>query len=286
MKIKTHDDLEFPIGYDPSGFYKTPEVFIQIPKYIEMVLNINTDQYLISNWGRLYNKATGRYLPQLLIKPSNKNYVVLAVKGIHGEESFISMHTLMAAVYHPPVPVINLSSEYVVDHIDAVKWHNEPYNLRWATQKENARYANENNLVGRPFGQDNSQSVLSDEEYHEICRLTQEGYMPNEINKIMNIGRDITNIAQKIRSGTSETLISSQYDFSNIKSHNYRKFSDEDVRMICSLICSNLSDDEILLKLGYDIMNESREFRYLLRKRIRNIRNKTSFQEISKDYPF
>lgn len=80
MKTKTHDDLEFPIGYDPSGFYQTPEVFIQIPKYIEMVLNINTDQYLISNWGRLYNKATGRYLPQLLTKPNNKNYVVLAVK--------------------------------------------------------------------------------------------------------------------------------------------------------------------------------------------------------------
>ena len=104
--------------------------------------------------------------------------------------------------------------------------------------------------------------------------------------KIMNIGRDITNIAQKIRSGTSETLISSQYDFSNIKSHNYSKFSDDDVRMICSLICSNLSDDEILLKLGYDIMNESREFRYLLRKRIRSIRNRISFQEISKDYQF
>lgn len=192
----------------------------------------------------------------------------------------------MAATYHPPVPVINLSTENIVDHIDAVKWHNEPYNLRWVTQKENVRYANENNLVGRPFGQDNSQSILTDDDYHEICRLTQEGYMPNEINKIMNIGRDITNIAQKIRSGTSETLISSQYDFSNIKFNNYSKFSDDNVRTICSLICSNLSDDEILLKLGYDITNESREFRYLLRKRIRNIRNRISFQEISKDYPF
>lgn len=254
-----------------------------------MAFNMDTEKYLISNWGRLYNKDTGRYLPQLLIKPTNKNYIVLGVKGLNGENSFISMHTLMAAVYHPPIPAVNLSSEYVVDHIDAIKWHNEPYNLRWATQKENARYANENNLVGRPFGEDNSQSVLTDADYHEICRLTQEGYMPNEINKIMNLGRDITNIAQKIRSGKSETLISGQYDFSNIKSNNYSRFSEDDVRTICELICSGLSDDEILLKLGYDVNNEtlfSIVTRGRLRKRVRDIRRKIRFKEISKDYSF
>lgn len=50
MKVKTHDDFEFPIGYDPSNFYSEEEIFIPIPKYVELILNINTDAYLISNW--------------------------------------------------------------------------------------------------------------------------------------------------------------------------------------------------------------------------------------------
>ena len=285
MKIRTHDELEFPIGYDPSGFYNTKEVFIQVPKHVELIMNIDSERYLISNWGRLYNKLTGTYIPRSHIKPTNRNYIVLAVKGRNGEDSYISMHTLMAAVYHTPIPSISFGSRYVVDHIDAVKWHNEPYNLRWATEQENARYANENNLIGRPFGEHNSQSALTDEEYHEICRLTQEGYMPNEINKIMNIGKDITNIAQKIRKGISETLISSQYDFSNIKFKNYSRFSEDDVRTICNLICSGLSNDEIIHKLGYDTNTDPNRM-HLLKTRIKNIRNRVSFPEITKNYSF
>lgn len=196
------------------------------------------------------------------------------------------MHTLMAAVYKCPIPAMNYGPKHIVDHIDAVKWHNEPYNLRWATQQENAMYANENNLIGRPFGQDNHQSALSDDDYHEICRLTQEGYMPNEINKMMNIGKDITNIAQKIRKGISETPISSQYDFSDIKTHNYSKFDDNDIREICELISAGLTDDEILSKLGYDVSSGNNSTRYCLRKRIRNVRNRISFTNISKDYSF
>ena len=85
MKIRTHDELEFPIGYDPSGFYNTKEVFIQVPKHVELIMNIDSERYLISNWGRLYNKLTGTYIPRSHIKPTNRNYIVLAVKGRNGE---------------------------------------------------------------------------------------------------------------------------------------------------------------------------------------------------------
>lgn len=240
---------------------------------------------MISNWGRLYDRKLNVYIPRELIKSTNFEYVKVCTKSIDNKDIFIKMHTLIGYVYIG-VPAFYNTKTFVINHIDGVKWHNEPYNLEWVSQSENINHADKNNLIARPYGEDNSQAVLTDEIYKEICRLTQEGYYPNQINKILNCGIDITNIAQKIRKGTSELLISKDYDFSNIPMHNYDKYADNDVKFICSKLEKGLDEDSILLLLGIDVNTLTRESRYLHRKRIRDIKNRKSFINISMNYNF
>ena len=183
---------------------------------------------------------------------------------------------------------LDLKQIYVVNHKDGVKWHNEPYNLEWVTLSENTKHADREGLIERPYGEDNGHAALSDEQYIQICELTQQGYLPNQINKIMNLGIDITNIAQKIRSGKSETLISQKYDFSNIKRNDYRKFSEEQVRYICTCLQDHpeMKPIEILSSTGYDINNMDALDIKKLRDTISTIKRRVSYIEIGNEYIF
>lgn len=242
---------------------------------------------MVSTWGRVYNTKTNQYVPRELYR--NKNmYINIALKDINNIEFHIPVHRLLAELFIFPKPVSQNGTIIVVNHKDGVKWHNELYNLEWATQSENAIHAVENNLIARPFGEYNGNATLSDKQYHEICRLTEEGYLPYQINNILNYGFDITNICQKIRSGKSETIISEQYDFSNIKRNDYRKFTEDEVRYICLCLQDypNLSYKDILIGLEYDVDNMDYKEYKKLRDTISTIKRRVSYISIGNEYNF
>lgn len=176
----------------------------------------------------------------------------------------------------------------IINHKDGVKWHNEPYNLEWTTDAGNAQHANANNLINRPFGEHNGWSRLTDEQYHQICKLTQEGYLPNQINNIMGLDIDITNIAKKIRTGKSESPIAAQYDFSNIPRNDYKKFTEQQVRFICECFQDRpeLDYTSILELMGIDIWSMDNAQRKKLRDTLSTIKRRVSYIEIAKDYKF
>lgn len=285
MKSITKDEKGYLLNTDFSNFYLSKEYYIDIPEYISFLFDFDTERYLVSNWGHVYDKYNNHYLPQNLI-PDNNRYIILMLKKKDNTSISVKAHSLICSAFNGILALQPIDQILVVNHIDGVKWHNEPYNLEWLTWSENVRHADRTGLINRPNGENNGYSMLTDDQYREICRLTQEGYYPNQINKIMNIGYDITNIAQKIRSKKSGSMISQNYDFSNIPRHNYSKFNDNDVIKICELIKNNFSDRDILKAFNIDIDLLNRYDRYLWLLKIRNIRNGKSFVNITSKYLF
>lgn len=217
--------------------------------------------------------------------PKTNHYIQVCLIDVYNKQLFVQMHILVAKSFIPIKPIVN--GTLVVNHKDGVRWHNEVQNLEWCSQSYNIQDADKKNLIARPFGEDNSQSSLTDEQYLEICKLTEQGYFPNQINNMLDYGKDITEICQKIRRGVSETLISKDFDFSNIPRNDYRKFSEEQVRYICECLQNAiLSYTEILNNLGY----YENELGYKAFKKLRDtiscIKRKVSYIEISKDYLF
>lgn len=283
MKRKLKDENGFPLNYNPDSFYQQPEMYFPLPNRL---YNTDPNLYMVTTWGRVYNTKTQKFVPRQLMLDTNR-YVGIMLKTVDNQDVSIIMHQLIARMFVFPKPVVP-GQMIVPNHIDGIKWHNEPYNLEWTTLSENTIHADQNDLIERPYGEDNGHAALTDDQYREICRLTQEGYFPYQINKIMNLGIDITNIAQKIRTGDSETLISQEYDFSNIPRNDYRKFSEEDVHFICRCLQDypDLSYNDILLGLDYDIENLDRKYVKKLRDTISTIKRRVSYIQISKDYNF
>ena len=104
----------------------------------------------------------------------------------------------------------------------------------------------------------------------------------------MNVGIDITNIAQKIRAGKSETIISEKYDFSNIPRNDYRKFTEEQVRYICTCLQDHpeMKPIDIIISMGYDVDALGFKGVKKLRDTISTIKRRVSYIEIGKDYDF
>lgn len=284
MKQILKDKNGYPIGIDMSKFYSQPEEFYLLPEWL-----YDTEPYLykITTWGRIFNTELCTFVPRILIKNENK-YVRIAIKNKYGKELNLAMHQVVASVFHGPRKIGLGKDEYIPNHIDGVKWHNEPYNLEWLSNTDNMRHANANNFIERPFGEDNGYSALSDIQYEQICQLTQDGYLPYQINKIMNVGIDITNICQKIRDGKSETIISEKYDFSNIPRNDYRKFTEEQVRYICTCLQDypEMKPIDIIINMGYDVQNMNSKQIKKLRDTISTIKRRVSYIEIGKDYNF
>ena len=278
-----HDELGYPIGYSTEGFYSEPERFFPLPPSL---YNTEPGLYMVSTWGRVMNTKTNSIVPKELI-PEKNIYRSVQLRDINGNAFNVQIHRLVAETFVIG-KMAGTQYEVNVDHEDCIKWHNEPSNLEWVTSQENNRRAIANNLIDRRVGEDSKFASLTNEQYEEICRLTQAGYLPNQINDKMNLGIDITNIAQKIRNGKTVTAISSKYDFSNIPRNDYRKFDEATVRYICKQLQDHpgIDYDDILVQLGYDTKNMDPKQRKKLKNTISTIKRRVSYIDIGKDYNF
>lgn len=285
-KIPTHDDKGYPLNnnVDFSTFYTTPEEFVQIPVAAYNMFGIDPDRYLVSTHGRFYNKLLNSYIPRNLV-PDRNRYIILAFKSPDNRDIFLPAHRVICFVFNGFLGIYPIGEMIVINHKDGIMWHNEPYNLEWVTNSENVIHAQNNNWVAKASGERNGYAALTDDIYHEICRLTELGHMPAEINNMINCGKDITNIAQKIRKGQCAIHIAEQYDFSNIPKHNYSKFSDDEVVKICELLSQNIDIDTII-NILFDKNNISIEQYQNYYSKIINILNRKRFINISKDYLF
>lgn len=279
---KQVDDKGYPLNFDPSNYYKEKEIFVPLNN----VSYIFPDYYLASSHGRVINTKNNTSVPQVLI-PERNRYIKISIRDIYGSFLAFGAHQIIAAAFVKcdlNIPFSKLS----VNHIDGVKWHNEPYNLEWVTIRENIMHAYRTHLKDDCNGETNVNARLTNDQYRQICELTQQGYLAYEINNIMNLGYDITNIVQKIRNGKSELFISKDYDFSNIKRNDYKKFSEEQVRFICTCLQNNpeMKYIDIIRSLGFNIEEMNSAQIKKLRDTISTIKRRVSYIEIGNEYNF
>lgn len=272
---------KFPDNYNPDSFYNTPEIFMEMPEHVLLIYKIDIKRYMISNWGRVYDKYKNVYLPQNIRKTFKNDYIHVDLKNEYNENVYVIMHRLMAAAYFG---IVAFGKPAMVNHKDGVKWHNEISNLEWSDIQLNTIHAYDTGL-NKAIAENHPNSALTDDQYRQICELTEQGYYPREINKIMNLGFNISKIASNIRGGQSERSIRENYDFSNIPRANYNRFSEEDVIKICKGFNSGLSTFDIIkdiLNIDIDQLNTLRK--RLLIDRVDNIKNRITFTNITDYY--
>lgn len=85
----------------------------------------------ISNKGRIKNAKTKRII---IPEPEEKGYLRLS-RYINGTKKHYSVHRMVAIAFIP-----NPHNKPQVDHIDGDNTNNNVNNLRWCSNKENAKW--------------------------------------------------------------------------------------------------------------------------------------------------
>lgn len=161
--------------------------------------------FLISTWGRLYNSETRNYLPKDIMYDKN-HYITVRLKLQDGTPIHEQIHRLMMLSFF----YVDNHESLEVNHKDGIKYHNWIWNLEWMTHKDNMNHAVENKLFR--YGQEHSNSKLTDEQAEEICKLIAEGKSPSEIENIVNLDFcNVQKIVQNIKLKHSWKGISSKY---------------------------------------------------------------------------
>lgn len=120
------------------------------------------DFYLISNYGNLYSKRSGKVIKPILQK---SGYYSISTKLGNKSTNTISIriHRLVAKTF-----VQNPENKPFVNHKDGNKLNNSVENLEWCTQKENSHHASINGLYKGLKGENGTASKLTNEQVNCI----------------------------------------------------------------------------------------------------------------------
>lgn len=124
------------------------------------------DNIEVSNYGRIYNTKTERFIGTV----GTNDYIKVRVK-IGNDYRTIEAHRIIAETL-----VSGYQPGYVVHHIDENKTNNNITNLRWVTQSENLLLATKPKKYYK----------LSEDQHNEVKELYAGGKSLIEITNIMN----------------------------------------------------------------------------------------------------
>jgi|SRR5690554_1002267 len=154
-----------------------------------------------------------------------------------------------------------------VNHKDCDKSNNCVSNLEWVTSRGNKDHGWLNGLY-TSRGELHPDSVLTDEQVHEICRLMEEGARNIDLARAFGVHKDTIS---RIRIGDNWKHISCQYTID--KKRTERK-SPATVLKVAELLELGLKDREISERTGLRVQE------------INRIRNRQTHKTLTKDYVF
>lgn len=99
-------------------------------------------RYEVSCRGRVRNKITKKVLVTQLKGKPGADYLYVHLTPDEGCAKKLRLHRVVALAFHP-----NEANLPVVDHIDQNRFNNRASNLRWVTDKQNARNRRNNHWV-------------------------------------------------------------------------------------------------------------------------------------------
>lgn len=190
-------------------------------------------------------------------------YMCVSVKDPKdGKFKVRKVHRIVAETYIP-----NPENKREVNHKDCDKKNNLLHNLEWVTSKENKDHAWANGLYSC-FGEKHVDSVLTEQEVKDICKLMEEGARNIDLAKSFRVHKDTIS---SIRTGRLWKHVSKDY---NLKKKRVERKSTETVIKIAEYLELGLSNSEIASKTGVH------------RKEVNRIRNRETHSSLTKDYEF
>ena len=225
--------------------------------------------YMISNYGRIYNKYTGNYM-----KPgiSGAGYYFVYLASQNGSQ-LAQVHRLVLKAFAPIENQDNLD----VNHKDGNKLNNVLLNLEWCTRSENILHAYETGLHPKT-------SIITEETAKEICELlSKNSSTSKEIAE--EVGNGATEgIVHDIKQRQSWTNVSKDYTFYQ---RSGKLFTDEMINNICKYFSDNnigdLSVNEhcrnALKFCNYEISDEAVDS-------LRKVYTRKYYTAISNNYDF
>lgn len=141
---------------------------------------VNLGEYLISNFGNVYDLINNRYVQSHISKSNGYVYISLRNAGS------VLLHRAVAINF---IPQVN-PEQWQVNHKDGIKTHNYSSNLEWATPKENTNHAFETGLAANNIGERSHLAKLTNKQVERICQLLADGKKYKEI--LVEMGMEVT----------------------------------------------------------------------------------------------
>ena len=238
--------------------------------------NVEENRYICSNYAEVYDLKLNRY-----VSISNfcnpKLYCSVSLRTNSGLFKSVLLHRLVAMLFIPG------DWSLQVNHKDGHKNNCYYYNLEWVTPLENLVHAIQTGL--QPIGEDKSNSKLSNDQVHLICKLLEQRV---PISSIVNkIGLDNTkrnrSLIVDIKRGRCWNHISNNYNISKDELRD-RTLSRECVYKICSIFerDPSIKYTEVLQLIESDI-DKNLDRRKLLNI-IGSIKLRRAYTDISKNF--
>lgn len=148
-------------------------------------------KYSISNYGRVRNDSTGRFLKA---KPDKNTYLRYGL--YNGEKILNRISHRLVAIYF----LDNPNKQPQVNHIDGNKQNNHVSNLEWVSNQENVTHAWKNNLMNPRPGIRHHNCKLTESDVFEIIQLAKSGVLRRDISAKYGISKNsITRITTGLR---------------------------------------------------------------------------------------
>ena len=215
--------------------------------------------YLVTKDGQVFSED-GRKIKQY---KNESGYLIVNVKDPEdGVQRRRRVHRLVAETYIP-----NPEEKPEVNHKDGDKTNNQVGNLEWATSKENKDHGWAKGLYTAK-GEIHVDSILTDEQVHEICRLMEEGARNKDLSEAYGVHKDTIS---RIRIGDNWKHISSNY---KIQTKRQERKSPQAVIRVAELLELGLKDKEVSDMTGMHV------------REVNRIRKRQVHKTLTKDYVF
>lgn len=238
------------------------------------VPGVDPGRYYVSNYSCLVFDTYRQTF--LSVCHVGNGYLSVTLHTNHGKQACL-LHRLVAMAF------IKGDFSLQVNHLDGKKANCQADNLEWATPRENLLHAIRTGL--QKSGEDKPNAKISNNQAEIICAGLSERKRLSEILSMIGLPDTKANrsLIVSIKSGKTFKFISSKYNIDH-DSLCEREFNNEIVHKICTIFQNNpsLTVPDVYRFLGF-IYNNPRERKNCMEK-IRSIKNRTAYTDISKHY--
>ena len=235
---------------------------------------IDENRYWVSNYSCVvYDAVRNVYIPP---NSTPSGYYLVSLHTEKGMKTYL-LHRLVGMVFIPG------DFSLQINHINGKKHDCTVDNLEWVTCSQNLRHALETGLHKR--GEDKSNAILTNDQVHTICKCLEQRYRISEILQILGLENTPKNrdLIVDVKRGKTFTFISKDYHFDN-DALCEREFSNEQVHQICQMYQTNPGIKTRLIFDALGLQEDDPEKRHKLLGKIRSVKDRKAYTDISKEY--